>query len=60
MAGFEAVEFLLPYAHPAAQRMEGAIAATLQKYLPRIGHVQLADNPGRNEPAGPPYKGCSV
>ena len=33
-----------------AQRMEGELAATAQKYLPRIGHVQLADNPGRNEP----------
>lgn len=33
-----------------AQRTEGEIAATLQKHLPRIGHVQLADNPGRNEP----------
>ena len=33
-----------------AQRMEGELAATMQKYLPRIGHVQLADNPGRNEP----------
>ena len=33
-----------------AQRMEGELAATLQKFLPRIGHVQLADNPGRNEP----------
>ena len=33
-----------------AQRMEGELAATLQKHLPRIGHVQLADNPGRNEP----------
>ena len=33
-----------------AQRMEGELAATLQRYLPRIGHVQLADNPGRNEP----------
>jgi hydroxypyruvate isomerase len=33
-----------------AQRMEGELAATVQKYLPRIGHVQLADNPGRNEP----------
>lgn len=33
-----------------AQRMEGELAATLQKYLARIGHVQLADNPGRNEP----------
>ena len=33
-----------------AQRMEGEIAATLQKHLARIGHVQIADNPGRNEP----------
>jgi hydroxypyruvate isomerase len=33
-----------------AQRMEGELAATLQKHLPRIGHIQLADNPGRNEP----------
>ena len=33
-----------------AQRMEGELAATAQKYLSRIGHVQLADNPGRNEP----------
>jgi hydroxypyruvate isomerase len=33
-----------------AQRMEGELAATLQKNLARIGHVQVADNPGRNEP----------
>jgi hydroxypyruvate isomerase len=33
-----------------AQRMEGELAATMQKYLARIGHVQLADNPGRHEP----------
>ena len=33
-----------------AQRMEGELAATMQQYLPRIGHMQLADNPGRNEP----------
>lgn len=33
-----------------AQRMEGELAATLQKALPRIGHIQIADNPGRNEP----------
>lgn len=32
------------------QRMEGEIAATLKNHLPRIRHVQLADNPGRNEP----------
>lgn len=33
-----------------AQRVEGEIAATMQKYLSRIDHMQLADNPGRNEP----------
>jgi len=33
-----------------AQRMEGEIAATLEHNLARIGHVQLADNPGRHEP----------
>lgn len=33
-----------------AQRTEGELASTLQKHLARIGHVQLADNPGRNEP----------
>ncbi len=33
-----------------AQRMEGELAATMQTNLARIGHIQLADNPGRNEP----------
>ncbi len=33
-----------------AQRMEGELAATMHKHLARIGHIQLADNPGRNEP----------
>lgn len=32
------------------QRMEGEISATLAKHLSKIKHVQLADNPGRNEP----------
>jgi hydroxypyruvate isomerase len=32
------------------QVMEGDVARTLQRHLPRISHVQLADNPGRNEP----------
>jgi hydroxypyruvate isomerase len=32
------------------QVMEGDIARTLQRHLARIAHVQLADNPGRNEP----------
>ena len=33
-----------------AQRMEGELAATLRKHFARIGHIQLADNPGRGEP----------
>ena len=33
-----------------AQRMEGELAATMQRHLGRIGHMQLADNPGRHEP----------
>lgn len=33
-----------------AQRMEGELAATIAQHLPRMGHMQLADNPGRHEP----------
>ena len=33
------------------QRMEGEVAGTLQRRLPRIGHIQFADNPGRHEPS---------
>ena len=33
-----------------AQRTEGELAATMQRHLPRIAHIQLADNPGRHEP----------
>ena len=33
-----------------AQRSEGELAATLARQLARIGHIQLADNPGRHEP----------
>ena len=33
-----------------AQRMEGELAGTLSRQLPRIGHIQLADTPGRHEP----------
>ena len=32
------------------QRMEGELAATIERILPRIAHIQIADNPGRNEP----------
>ena len=33
-----------------AQRMEGELGNTIARHLPRISHMQLADNPGRNEP----------
>lgn len=32
------------------QRMEGELARTIEANLKLIGHVQIADNPGRNEP----------
>jgi hydroxypyruvate isomerase len=32
------------------QRMEGELAATIGKNLKRSAHIQVADNPGRNEP----------
>jgi hydroxypyruvate isomerase len=32
------------------QIMEGDLAMTIEKNLSRIGHMQLADNPGRHEP----------
>lgn len=33
-----------------AQRSEGELAATIEKHLAQIGHIQIADNPGRHEP----------
>ncbi len=32
------------------QKMEGNIVNTLREHLPRIGHVQIADPPGRHQP----------
>jgi hydroxypyruvate isomerase len=32
------------------QVMEGNLAATIERLLPRIGHLQIADVPGRHEP----------
>lgn len=32
------------------QRMEGELARTIQENILSIGHMQLADNPGRHEP----------
>lgn len=33
-----------------AQRMEGELAITLCEHLAEIGHIQIADNPGRHQP----------
>ena len=41
---------LLQYDIYHMQRMEGELAATIKANLAMIGHIQLADNPGRFEP----------
>ena len=49
----EAVEsdnLMLQYDIYHMQIMEGDLAATMQRNLNKIAHLQLADNPGRNEP----------
>jgi hydroxypyruvate isomerase len=55
----QAIEVLDEVAEPNArlqydmfhmQIMEGDLASTIERLLPRIGHMQLADVPGRNEP----------
>jgi hydroxypyruvate isomerase len=46
----DADNLFLQYDLYHAQRMEGELAATVEKHLARIAHVQLADNPGRHEP----------
>ena len=33
-----------------AQREEGDLVATLRKHIDKIGHIQIADNPGRHQP----------
>ena len=41
---------LLQYDLFHMQIMEGNLAATIERLLPRIGHLQIADVPGRHEP----------
>jgi hydroxypyruvate isomerase len=41
---------LLQYDLYHMQRTEGEIANTITRLLPRIGHMQIADTPGRHEP----------
>ncbi len=45
-----AKNFRLQYDMYHAQRVEGNIIATTRALIDRIGHVQIADSPGRNEP----------
>ena len=47
-AGRSNVKLLYDIYH--MQIMEGDLARTIERLLPRIGHIQLADNPGRHEP----------
>lgn len=42
-----------------AQRMEGELCKTIEANLSRIAHIQLADNPGRNEPGTGEIKLCT-
>ncbi len=41
---------LLQYDVYHMQRMEGELANTIRANLARIGHIQVADNPGRHQP----------
>jgi len=50
MDAVAAENVLLQYDVYHMQRMEGNLAATISRLLPRIGHVQVADPPARAEP----------
>jgi hydroxypyruvate isomerase len=45
-----AANVLLQYDLFHMQLMEGNLALTIERLLPRIGHLQIADVPGRHEP----------
>ena len=46
--GADNLEYLYDIYH--MQRMEGNITSTLEKHIDRIGHIQIADCPGRHFP----------
>ena len=50
IAEIDAANVFMQYDIYHAQRSEGELAATIEKHLARIGHMQLADTPGRHEP----------
>lgn len=41
---------LIQYDYYQMQRSEGELAQTVRSLLPRIGFIQVADNPGRHQP----------
>ena len=45
-----AANLLVQYDVFHMQIMEGNLAATIERLLPKIGHMQIADVPGRHEP----------
>ena len=50
LAAVDRPNVFLQYDLYHAQRMEGELVGTLRKETARIGHIQIADNPGRHEP----------
>ena len=50
MAAAGASNLKLQYDAYHMQIMEGDLAQTIEGHMDRIGHIQIADNPGRNEP----------
>ncbi|MBL8481657.1 MAG: hydroxypyruvate isomerase [Rhodocyclaceae bacterium] len=50
IADVDADNVFLQYDVYHMQRMEGDLANTLRRLISRIGHVQIADVPGRHEP----------
>ena len=52
MDAVESDNLFLQYDIYHMQVMEGNLAPTIERYIDRIGHMQLADNPGRGEPGG--------
>lgn len=48
LAGRDNVKLLYDIYH--LQIMQGDLARTLEQLLPRVGHIQIADTPGRHEP----------
>jgi hydroxypyruvate isomerase len=50
IASLERENVRLQYDVYHAQRTEGELSLTIARLLPRIGHIQIADAPGRGEP----------